>query len=76
MPRKLSRPADGAGVRAASALLVITGATLCGGCQAMIPAAMPSVFAAREDARIAKLAARDSFPSPADVGLTTPTPVP
>ena len=57
-------------------LAVCVGAAMCCGCQAMFPAAMPGGLAWSEDARIEKKAKADSFPSPADVGLTQPTSVP
>ena len=41
----------------------------CSGCQALVPSALPSGLALGEDARIARQAKADSFPSPADVGL-------
>jgi hypothetical protein len=41
------------------------------GCQALVPTALPTTFGLGENAKIAKQAKADSFPSPADVGLTT-----
>jgi hypothetical protein len=55
---------------------VLVGAAACCGCQAIFPAALPGALAWSEDARIEKRAKADSFPSPADVGLTQPTSVP
>jgi hypothetical protein len=40
------------------------------GCQAIVPSALGGKLALNEDARIAKQAKADSFPTPADVGLT------
>jgi hypothetical protein len=40
------------------------------GCQAIVPSAFGGKLALSEDARIAKQAKADSFPTPADVGLT------
>jgi hypothetical protein len=40
------------------------------GCQAIVPSALGGKLALSEDARIAKQAKADSFPSPSDVGLT------
>ena len=54
--------------------LVVVGA--CIGCGSIFRGAMPSSFARRDDQRIAKQAAAEKFPSPADVGLTTPSSVP
>jgi hypothetical protein len=42
------------------------------GCQATLPGSMSW----NEEAKIAKRAKSDTFPSPADVGLTAPTSVP
>jgi hypothetical protein len=42
------------------------------GCQSMLPGSMSW----KEEAKIAKKAKSDTFPSPADVGLTAPTSVP
>lgn len=39
------------------------------GCQAIVPSALGGKLALSEDARIAKQAKADSFPSPSDVGL-------
>lgn len=47
----------------------------CTGCQAMFPA-LPGGMTFNEEQRIAKKAKGDSFPSPADVGLTTAVPTP
>jgi hypothetical protein len=41
------------------------------GCQALVPTALPTRFGLGEDAKIAKQAKAESFPSPADVGLAT-----
>jgi hypothetical protein len=49
--------------------LVIVAAS---GCQATLPGGLSW----NEEAKIAKRAQSDSFPSPADVGLTAPTSVP
>jgi hypothetical protein len=46
---------------------------LCGGCQTLFPSTLPGGLALTEDARIAKQARAESFPSPADVGLTPAT---
>jgi hypothetical protein len=54
--------------RGACALAAVVLAA-CGGCQALVPNALPGGFALSEDARIEKQAKADSFPSPADVGL-------
>jgi hypothetical protein len=51
-------------------------ALACTGCQAFAPGAVPGAFAARDEKQIVKLAKNDPFPSPADVGLDQPTPVP
>ena len=40
------------------------------GCQAIVPSALGCKLALSEDARIVKQAKADSFPTPADVGLT------
>lgn len=56
--------------------VALVGAVSCCGCQTMFPAALPGGLAWSENARIEKRAKADSFPSPADVGLTEPTPVP
>jgi hypothetical protein len=40
------------------------------GCQAIVPSALGGKLALSEDARIVKQAKADSFPTPADVGLT------
>jgi hypothetical protein len=45
----------------------------CGGCQSLVTSALPGRFALGEDARIAKQARADSFPSPADVGIESAT---
>ncbi len=60
MPRRRQR------IRA----LTLVAIAACGGCQALVPNALPGGFALTEDARIEKQAKADSFPSPADVGLT------
>jgi hypothetical protein len=39
------------------------------GCQSIVPSALGGKLALSEDARIAKQAKADSFPSPSDVGL-------
>lgn len=39
------------------------------GCQAIVPSALGGKLALSEDARIAKQAKADAFPSPSDVGL-------
>jgi hypothetical protein len=49
--------------------LLLIAAVACCGCQSVIPSAMPRSFASRQEKKIAKLAAADPFPSPADVGL-------
>ena len=46
------------------------------GCGAFAPSALSGPFASREEKNIRKLAEHDSFPSPADVGLTKPTATP
>jgi hypothetical protein len=56
------------GVRLAG--LGIAGLLLTGGCQAIVPSALGGKLALTEDARIAKQAKAESFPSPSDVGLT------
>ena len=56
--------------------LVAAATVACGGCQTLFPAALPGGLAFTEDARIAKRAKSDAFPSPADVGLSMPTSVP
>jgi hypothetical protein len=55
--------------------LLLTVAGL-GGCQSVFPTGLPSTWKVGEEARIAKQAKADSFPSPADVGLGEPTSVP
>jgi hypothetical protein len=50
--------------------LSIAGLLVIGGCQAIVPSALGGKLALTEDARIAKQAKADSFPSPSDVGLT------
>ncbi|HYO24629.1 MAG TPA: hypothetical protein VEQ85_06725 [Lacipirellulaceae bacterium] len=58
-----------AGPRVWAALFVGVAVACSTGCQALLPAALPGGFALNEEARIAKKARGDSFPSPADVGL-------
>lgn len=62
-------------LRCGTALVMITGVASVG-CQTVFPGAAPGTFAMGEDRRIAKQAAAEKFPSPADVGLKTPTSVP
>ncbi len=57
-------------------LIALVAALACTGCQSILPTALPTSFALREDAKIAKQAKADGFPSPSDVGLTAPTAVP
>lgn len=54
--------------------LLVVGA--CAGCGNIFRGAMPGSFARRDDQRIAKQAAAEKFPSPADVGLPPPSSVP
>jgi hypothetical protein len=56
--------------RWASSLVAALALAACCGCQVLIPDGLPGGFGLSEDARIAKQAKADSFPSPADVGLT------
>lgn len=62
-------------VRSSAALAMVVGSASVG-CQTFFPGAAPGSFALGEDRRIAKQAAAEKFPSPADVGLKTPTSVP
>lgn len=52
------------------ACLAMAGLLVTSGCQAIVPSALGGKLALSEDARIAKQAKADSFPSPSDVGLT------
>lgn len=67
------RPLTGLALWRATALISLA---LVSGCQALVPSALPGGFALTEDARIAKQAKVDSFPTPADVGLAAATSVP
>jgi hypothetical protein len=49
--------------------IVAAALAACGGCQVLVPNGLPRSLAFSEDARIAKQAKADSFPTPADVGL-------
>jgi hypothetical protein len=57
-------------------LALVTSLAAFNGCQALVPSALPGGFAVTKDARIAKQAKVDSFPTPADVGLASATSVP
>ena len=57
-------------------LLLVVAAVACIGCQAVAPQDWSGLKSAREEQKILKLAKRDPFPSPADVGLDSPTTVP
>jgi len=46
------------------------------GCQTAVPRDLAGMKSVREEQKIVKLAKRDPFPSPADVGLDAPTSVP
>lgn len=48
----------------------------CLGCQTAVPRDWAGLNSVREEQKILKLAQRDPFPSPKDVGLDAPTPVP
>jgi hypothetical protein len=62
-------------VRAGACLLTLCGVA-CAGCQAIVPSAVPGALAWREDAKIAAKAKAEGFPTPADVGLTSPNETP
>jgi hypothetical protein len=51
------------------AVLILATLACCSGCQMLFPSALPGGLALTEDARIAKQARAESFPTPADVGL-------
>ena len=53
--------------------IVVAGAALAG-CQSFAPASLGRLSSAHADKRIAKQAAAEHFPSPADVGLAPATP--
>jgi hypothetical protein len=80
MTAKLISPANVRGSRRRwlhfGAPLAIIAGSASVGCQTVFPGAAPGSFALGEDRRIAKQAAAEKFPSPADVGIETPTSVP
>ena len=57
-------------------VLLIIAAVACMGCQTAVPNDWPGMKSVREEQKILKLAKRDPFPSPKDVGLDAPTSVP
>jgi hypothetical protein len=60
----------------ASALLLTLAATLSAGCQAFAPGSLAALTPLGQEKKILKQAEVDPFPSPADVGLSSPTSTP
>lgn len=62
--------------RGRAGIALILAVVACVGCQAAVPNDWAGMKSIREEQKILKLAKRDPFPSPADVGLDSPTTVP